>query len=66
MENELKRCPFCGGEALLQKQRVNGDDRFTYSWVLCIDCLGQTRRYLSAKSAIETWNRRWPDERRNH
>ena len=59
---ELKPCPFCGGEAFLQSHRVMGDERFTESWVLCLDCLGQTRQYLSAKKAIEAWNRRSESE----
>lgn len=61
-EYELKPCPFCGGKAMIQQHRVNGDDRFTYSWVFCVDCLGQTRQYLSSRVAVEAWNRRWPDE----
>lgn len=60
--DKLKPCPFCGGEAFMQQRRVQGDDRFTQTWIMCLDCLGQTRPYLSAKRAIEAWNRRFEDE----
>ena len=56
--NELKKCPFCGGEALMQHKRVNGDPRFTHSWVVCTVCYSQTTQFLSEKQAIEAWNRR--------
>lgn len=59
---KLKPCPFCGGEAIMQQHRVQGDDRFTEFWIFCDDCLGQTRPYFSAKRAIEAWNRRMKDE----
>ena len=61
MMDELKRCPFCGGEAIMQHHRVQGDDRFVETWIFCNDCLGQTRPYFSAKRAIEAWNRRASD-----
>lgn len=57
-ETELKKCPFCGGDALIQEQRVNGDDRFRQFWIICSDCFSQTRSYLCSKMAIEAWNRR--------
>ena len=56
--DKLKRCPFCGGEAFLQKHRVMGDERFTETWIQCLECFATTRNYLSAKRAIEAWNRR--------
>ncbi len=61
MVDELKRCPFCGGEAMVF---VNDG-----VCVLCIKCRASTRtridtitsktRHTNAmKSVIEAWNRR--------
>lgn len=53
MNNELKPCPFCGGDAkceqMMIKYRIHCDS----------DCTG----YRSNKNnAIEAWNKRLPDE----
>lgn len=54
---ELKPCPFCGGEAKL--------DRATHSsLVYCKECRASTKlidfspEYASDEKAIEAWNRR--------
>ena len=67
MENEIKPCPFCGGEASVGKSTyaenseiavLNGQNVF-YS-VNCHSCNG-TRGLIGEKShkeAIEKWNQR--------
>lgn len=51
--DELKPCPFCGGEARL-------DMDFDWSYVYCINCQAQIERAWK-KEAIEAWNRRAED-----
>ncbi len=63
--DELKLCPFFGGEAFVYKRydsifRLDPTD-FT---VLCKDCNASVRHYFQTESeAIEAWNRRTNDER---
>ena len=64
MDN-LKPCPFCGGEAELSSGRFDGKNT---SYVMCKKCAAQgefffvSPRYASAIRAIEAWNRRAKDE----
>ena len=47
---ELKKCPFCGGEAILEG---------TYMFdVICTKCGVRTSWYKTKEEAIEAWNRR--------
>ena len=61
--DELKRCPFCGGEAFVYERfesvwHLNPTD-FT---VLCRNCKAGVRHYFPTKSeAVEAWNRRADD-----
>ena len=48
--DELKPCPFCGGEAVL------GMD-FDWFYVYCINCQAQIEKTYK-EEAIEAWNRR--------
>lgn len=51
--NELKKCPFCGGEAKTEKYLL------VYWRVRCTKCFTlQTEMVTSEKSAIAAWNRR--------
>lgn len=60
--NELKKCPFCGGEARLADEPI-GKGKCLYS-VLCEnDCVVQGTYHTTAESAIKAWNRRKPIER---
>jgi len=54
--DELKPCPFCCGQAVVQGKRV--------FYVQCtnIHCYVQTDKYVKAKFAIESWNRRANNE----
>ena len=54
--DELKPCPFCGGEAKVM------DMGFPY-WVYCTKCYAKVHGgTLDEKDSIEAWNRRARDE----
>lgn len=53
VNDELKPCPFCGGEADL----FNGIDGAWSTWIIECDC-GIEMRFLSKEEAIEAWNTR--------
>ena len=62
---QLKKCPFCGGEADVFKASDLGDfswnsDRFT---VKCRSCFCGTGLYSDSERTIEMWNTRKPMER---
>ena len=51
--NDMKPCPFCGGEA-----EIIGDD---YFWIQCKFCRAETMGSEDLAEAIEVWNRRVED-----
>ena len=53
--SELKRCPFCGGEAELLKGQCEIDN-----YVMCLECRSKTKLYNTKASAIKAWNTRKP------
>lgn len=54
---ELKKCPFCGGEAELSIK--HGFKREVIAaFVYCTKCGVGTLSYALTKSAKEAWNRR--------
>lgn len=63
---ELKRCPFCGGDAekgYIKRKRLFASMRFPYNthyvYVKCKVCGATTSRvYVAIENAIEAWNRR--------
>lgn len=56
--NELKPCPFCGGEARVIPQPNYTDNRCKY-FVTCTNCGIETPRTArTGEKAIEAWNRR--------
>ena len=60
-ENELKPCPFCGGEEI----EVEHDTQGAF-WCYCPACWSRTGTYDQADGytlAIEAWNRRADDGR---
>ena len=50
VEEALKPCPFCGGEAEMESHNEY--------WAVCNDCEGSTDMYLTKQEAIEAWNKR--------
>lgn len=55
--DELKPCPFCGGEGCIQRHEFVGyTDTFG---VVCLDCGCETRQFFThKKTAVRAWNRR--------
>lgn len=51
---ELKKCPFCGGEAILYKYF----DFVNKHRVECTNCDMHTPVYITKEKAVEVWNRR--------
>lgn len=47
---ELKKCPFCGGEAEIAGYKI--------FWVICKECTAETKGFDTREEAIEAWNRR--------
>ena len=55
-EIKLKPCPFCGGEARINKGHSRLAEWYTVS---CSKChVTQTVRYIKPEKAIEAWNTR--------
>ena len=54
---ELKKCPFCGGEATL-KIHYGFDEKVISAFVYCEECGVATRRCALETTAIGKWNRR--------
>ena len=53
---ELKKCPFCWGEAKIVTMQT---DRAVM--VVCGDCKASGRLFWDEKDAVEAWNRRAQD-----
>lgn len=53
----IKECPFCGGTALLEMSKKDRHREFPYR-VSCQSCFSRTDWFVTAKHAIESWNRR--------
>ena len=62
MENELRPCPFCGGEAAF------GNSFWEGVFVYCTNCGCQTdyatddKRCVAEQRVVDMWNRRVNDE----
>ena len=58
--NELKPCPFCGGEAEIIgiKRKAFRVLRVNYGYVKCKVCRASTSVCDDEAHAIEAWNRR--------
>ena len=50
VEEALKACPFCGGEAHWQTEKRD--------WIACSDCKIETNVMDSTQEAISLWNKR--------
>lgn len=42
MSEELKPCPFCGGQASLNYERIPGENKGFWAQVICNDCCGRS------------------------
>lgn len=63
--DELKPCPFCGGDAELLSINNNGQGLSPLFWyVVCTNMCARTFRHISDHDAIEAWNRRVSDDER--
>ena len=62
--DELKPCPFCGGEAVINEFiDSDGKDSCKCCIVICKKCGCQTKCYeyflgVTKRNAIDAWNRR--------
>lgn len=54
MPNELKPCPFCGGEANIDQ----GNGIFKVFYVFCTKCKTRQANRLTREDAVEYWNGR--------
>jgi hypothetical protein len=73
-EEELKPCPFCGGEAKIvsrstEVKKVNfgtaevfSTDILEWCKIKCSDCGCSTDRYANVGGAIKWWNKRAADK----
>ena len=50
---ELRKCPFCGGEAEMHYGIFTDD-----AYVECIECKARSHVFFENNSAIAAWNRR--------
>lgn len=65
MMSELKRCPFCGGEARLirdARKRYGSKDEYIVGTAVCCGVCEARIFFRSETLAIESWNRRVNDE----
>lgn len=62
MDEKLKPCPFCGGEARMATQ----EGRPVHHFVSCVNCLASSNSLIphgdTKEDAIAAWNRRTPAE----
>lgn len=62
MSDNLKPCPFCGGQASVQMMfhSMLSNEYF----VKCKKCGAETERYYKGRyGAVKAWNRRYEEER---
>lgn len=60
MSEELKRCPFCGGEAAMEHVSQLWEPKDSY-WVVCQHCRMSGKHYDTEQEAIDAWNTRHVD-----
>jgi Lar family restriction alleviation protein len=56
---ELKPCPFCGGEGKIEYDYYDSP----LYWVQCVNCSSVTNTFLTEAEAITAWNTRTDTER---
>jgi Lar family restriction alleviation protein len=55
---ELKPCPFCGGEAKSIKGYYLGSKKTKWHKIYCIRCQNRTWEHPIKRDAIAAWNKR--------
>jgi len=56
MGDNLKPCPFCGGEAEIWRAKPGSDRK---AWIACMARCGVlTREHMTDEEAVDTWNGR--------
>ena len=58
MSENLKPCPFCGGEADCNDTGICDKDGNSLWWVECLWCGISTNGHSCIQEAMKTWNRR--------
>ena len=64
MNEELKPCPFCGGKASINYERIQGENKGFWAQVICNACHGRSggtwaSSYNTAERIeVKAWNRR--------
>ncbi|MDB8712091.1 Lar family restriction alleviation protein [Mediterraneibacter gnavus] len=61
---ELKKCPFCGGEAML-KINYGFDGKVISAFAHCKECGVATRSCALESTARGKWNGEWKNENSN-
>ena len=55
MNEKLKPCPFCGGEAEIVEDRLYGEDYYAGR---CKSCAATSIFEFTKEEAVDKWNRR--------
>ena len=54
---ELKKCPFCGGEADCSESMMLSNGSFEWA-VECVECGAITCGFKTPRQAMQAWNKR--------
>lgn len=63
MDN-LKPCPFCGGDARMSETTTDRENKFEFGWIGCQKCrcfINYINNSRGKRKAVEVWNRRVND-----
>ncbi|WP_417203734.1 Lar family restriction alleviation protein [Acetoanaerobium sticklandii] len=59
MKNELKNCPFCGGEAYIDRVAASLTDPSSKNhMIICWTCRVSTRWFSDITECVKAWNTR--------
>jgi Lar family restriction alleviation protein len=60
MTEQLKPCPFCGGDVYTIQNLDDGSDNYGTYFVRCTECPANVFSFASEQQAIDKWNTRDP------